>query len=138
MKRTLRTVCSKDSLKEIRSFIRGLIEGVGFDKNEINKIVLAADEACANAIIHGNNCDARRELRVDLSVTETKLIIEIFDIGEKDFDQLKFIQKDIEELVKEKSKGKMGLKLMNSIMDEVLYRKINDTHYCVLIKKLNE
>lgn len=136
MRKTLRTVCTKESLKEVRAFIRANITDLGFDKKTQGNMVLAIDEACANAIIHGNNCDSRKELRVDISVTDTKLIIEIFDIGEKDFDQLEYVQRNIEELVREKSKGGMGLKLMNKIMDEVLYKKIDDTHYCVLIKKL--
>lgn len=138
MKKTLRTVCAKESLKDIRSFIRKSLEKIDFDAKTKSNMVLAVDEASANAIIHGNNCDSRREIRIDFTLTDQKIIIEIFDIGEKDFDQLKFIQRDIEELVKEKSKGGMGLKLMNSIMDEVLYKKINDTHYCVLIKNLNQ
>ena len=136
MKKSFTTACSKDKLKDIRSFIKDCIKPLELKDIEKSQIVLAIDEACANAIIHGNDCDEDKRINLDVSVTKKELKVEIYDIGPKDFDQLQYTRKRIKEIIQNKQKGGMGLKLMHAIMDDVFYYSKNDAYICSLTKKL--
>jgi len=123
-------------LSSIRKFISSALEEINLDAKVKGALILAIDEACANAIIHGNNNNENNTLEVECSVVLNQLIITISDIGGTDFSRLQFIEKHIEELVKEKSKGGMGLKLMHTIMDKVEYLKDSGVYKCRMSKNL--
>ena len=55
MNQQLKIACSKKNLGEIRKFISDSLEEVDLDSKTKSALILAIDEACANAIIHGNN-----------------------------------------------------------------------------------
>ncbi len=141
MKYSFKTECSKTQLCEIRKFVANHLEDTNLVSKEKYQIILAIDEACANAIIHGNNCDTSRELQVELELTKEKLGIEIYDVGnyspkEKDFN---WETNDIiKESIRHKKKGGLGLKLMYHIMDKVSYYRRDDdkVNVCSLTKKL--
>lgn len=137
MKKHLEIACSKSNLGEIRAFIKDSLEAVNIENKTKGALILAIDEACANAIIHGNNNDASNVLEVGVDIADKKLIITISDIGGKDFSRLKHIERDIEDLVKAKSKGGMGLKLMHTIMDKVEYVEESGIHKCKMHKNLS-
>lgn len=136
MNKSLKIACSKSNLGSIRSFIKDSLEDVELEKKTKGALVLAIDEACANAIIHGNNNDESNELEVVVEADNNKLSFTISDIGANDFERLKHIEKNIQELVRTKSKGGMGLKLMHTIMDEVLYFEEKGVHKCQMVKNL--
>lgn len=136
MRKKLKIACSKANLSSIRKFISSALEEINLDAKVKGALILAIDEACANAIIHGNNNNENNTLEVECSVVLNQLIITISDIGGTDFSRLQFIEKHIEELVKEKSKGGMGLKLMHTIMDKVEYLKDSGVYKCRMSKNL--
>jgi serine/threonine-protein kinase RsbW len=62
MEDKLRVSCSIDNLKEIRSFVNKRLQELSVSELEINMIVLAVDEICANIIIHSNKSDINQHL----------------------------------------------------------------------------
>ena len=54
---------------------------------------------------------------------------EIFDIN-------RFHEPDIDNLVHEKRKGGLGIRLVKSIMDEVIYTTLNGRNVCRLTKTI--
>jgi serine/threonine-protein kinase RsbW len=94
---------------------------------------LAVDEASANAIIHGNNCNEELSIVVELYFQDAKLTVRIFDIGDFAFDE-KLMDRNIETLLRERAKGGLGLRLIHALMDDVRFFHEGDTHVCTLTK----
>jgi serine/threonine-protein kinase RsbW len=102
-------------------------------------VVLAIDEAVANAIIHGNNNDATKRLELDLDINDKRIFIEINDVGlfDKELREQK-IQKDLKDIIKDKQKGGLGLKLIYSIMDIVNFYTIENKSYLMMVKLIEQ
>lgn len=135
MKVNLTTVCSTNVQEEIRAFLNRYFKDTSLSDSEINQLILAIDEAVANAIIHGNKSDASKSISIDIDFTEKRIVIEIGDIGL--FDEAlreEKVSKDIKDIIKEKQKGGLGLKLIYSIMDVVCFYTKDNKSYCLLIK----
>lgn len=138
MKANLTTICSIDTQEDIRAFLNKFFKGVdGLTDQKRNQIVLAVDEAIANAIIHGNDSDTEKSIQMDIDVNEKRIHIEISDIGL--FDEItKNDKKDkaLKDVIKEKQRGGLGLKLIYSIMDVVCFYTQNNKSYCLMVKLL--
>lgn len=139
MKANLTTICSIDTQEEIRAFLNKFFAGVDdLTEQKRNQVVLAVDEAIANAIIHGNDSDTEKSIQIDLDVNKKRIHIEISDIGL--FDEIMNNDKkdkDLKTVIKEKQKGGLGLKLIYSIMDVVCFYTQNNKSYCLMVKLLN-
>lgn len=136
MKTNFTTICSRDKLSEIRAFLHSVLATLNISDSLKNEIIVAVDEACANAMIHGNNCDINKSLQLDVNVIGNKLHVEISDIGDTDIPAREYHLKDIDVLIKERRKGGLGLKLIYSIMDEVNYFTRDSRNICALTKNL--
>ena len=136
MKANLTTVCSSEVQGEIREFLNRYISQLSISESEQNQIVLAIDEAIANAIIHGNKSDVTRSLVLDLDISDKRLVAELSDIGlfnpREEGDEKK--SKDLSEVIKDRQKGGLGLKLIYSIMDVVCFYTTKDKSFCLLVK----
>jgi len=135
MNHKLRIACTKESLKEIRRFVTKTLTDLHLPEIEVNMLVLAVDEICANRIIHSNNCDENLHLNLLISETCDGLTFEISDQGAP-FDHTQYSEPDINQLVKEKKKGGLGLMLVNRIMDSIEVFKEKDLTVYRLFKKL--
>lgn len=125
---------NKENLKEIRSFVRGQLKHVNAADADKEQVVLAIDEACVNAIVHGNNNDNDSFFDVELELTSEKICVRIYDNGKGTASYQACMEKGIEQLINEKSKGGMGLKLIYSVMDEVNFYEKDNKHVCSLVK----
>jgi serine/threonine-protein kinase RsbW len=67
----------KESLAEIRGFIRTLAEGAGLSDQSTDDLVLAVSEACANAVLHSGS----RSLEVEWRLGAEQVQVEIRDQG---------------------------------------------------------
>lgn len=139
MKANLTTVCSSDSQSEVRAFLNSFLESAAISDSERNQIVLAVDEAVANAILHGNDEDTRRTIQLDMEADEKRFLVEMSDIGL--FDEITKQDKkdkDLKTIIKEKQKGGLGLKLIYSIMDVVCFYTKDNKSYCRLVKLIRQ
>lgn len=138
MKANLTTICNIDTQEEIRAFLNKFFRGVGeLNDQKRNQVVLAVDEAIANAIIHGNDNDSEKTIQLDIDVNDKRIHIEISDIGL--FDEIMNNDKrdkDLKSVIKDKQKGGLGLKLIYSIMDVVCFYTQNNKSYCLMVKLL--
>lgn len=131
-----KTSCSKEKLREIRKFVIGVLEEYGLSDVDINKLVLAVDEICANLIIHSHNCNAEEfiELRIKIKKGEG-ITFEITDQG-IGFNASNYAEPDLKDIVKQKKKGGVGLLLVKRIMDNIEFKSENSHNTCRLYKKL--
>ncbi len=123
-------------MKGIREFIRNSLKDQNVPEIEMSAIVLALDEMCSNLMIHAHHCnpDHLLELHVDVP-TRGKFIFEIIDDGSV-FDINEFHEPELDNLVHQKRKGGLGIRLVKAIMDNVEYLKRNDKNVCRLTKQL--
>ena len=130
------TPCSTDNLRDIRTFVSTHLVNTQLTDKEKYQIVLAIDEACANAIIHGNQCDCSRNLRLELEIRQDQIKIDIFDIGNYRPNEMSWNGRTIDDSIRDKRKGGLGQRLMYCIMDKVRYYNRGEVNVCSLTKKL--
>jgi serine/threonine-protein kinase RsbW len=103
---------------------------------EINMMVLAVDEICANLIIHSNNSNQDQHLELTIKDESQGIIFEIMDKGAP-FDVSAYEIPEIDDLVKTKRKGGLGLMLVKRIMDQIEFRKEKDFNVLRMFKKVS-
>jgi len=129
--------CSLENLKGMRDFIRKSLRRHVASDVELNEIILALDEMCSNLMIHAHQCNPDHHLEMNIDVPqEGKVVFEIMDDGQM-FDINRFHQPELGNLIHEKRKGGLGIRLVKSIMDEVQYTTRGGKNVCRLSKKGN-
>lgn len=114
----IKVSCARSSLALIREYIESSLEKLPVSNIIRNQIVLAVDEASANCIIHGNNCDESRSIEVFLTFVQNEIRVEIFDSAPPYLLQ-NHQTTSIQEKIKCSAKGGLGISLILKIMDEV-------------------
>ena len=137
MKHSIKVPCLKDNLSKIRSFVSEVLHHFDLTEVEINNMVLAVDEVCANLIIHSYKCNPDEEIEVDITTeTNHKIVFDILDRGEG-FDIRNHKEPVIEDIIKSKRKGGVGLMLVKKIMDEIDFVPTKTYSIVRLTKKLS-
>lgn len=128
--------CSLQNLKGIRDFVRKSLRTHVASEVVLNEIILALDEMCSNLMIHAHHCNPDHFLELTIDVPQKgMLVFEITDDGEM-FDINQFHEPAIDNLVHEKRKGGLGIRLVKSIMDDVQYLTRNGRFVCRLSKQI--
>lgn len=129
--------CKTDNLKNIRSFVEDTLVSYQLNQEDIDLIVLAIDEICANLIIHSNgeNEEETISLSIELKIKPSGIEFEITDSGHY-FDYSSYVEPSLDDLISEKRQGGMGMMLVRKIMDKIEYIKDQQTNKCRLFKNL--
>ena len=135
---TLQVPSSTENLALIREFVTSIGRQATLSEEEINKLELAVDEACANVIEHAYGHDITKDVSVRATFDDEKLKISVIDEG-RGFDPGKVNQKSVDELIHERRSGGLGIRLIKTLMDEVSYEiepgEKNELHMTKSIKK---
>ena len=135
MKYYYKIPCKKDHLKDIRSFVWKALVNHGLSEMDISTMVLAIDEICANLIIHSHQCDPAEFIKININVIKNEGIeFSIYDHG-TGFDISKYDEPSIDDLIKTKRKGGIGLILVKKIMDKIEFITESGFNVCKLYKK---
>jgi serine/threonine-protein kinase RsbW len=128
--------CKIDNLREVRDFVRDTLKHHGISEIEVSEMVLALDEMCSNLMIHAHHCNPDDLVEIKINIQKGRpVIFEIYDDGTV-FDINTFTEPSINEIVNEKRKGGLGIRLVKSIMDQVEYLRGKDKNVCRLTKKV--
>lgn len=92
---------------------------------------LVLTEAMANAILHANEENPEKEIRITISILDQNLSIRVYDEGEG-FDISTLPPPDFPSL----DEHGRGIYIIRSLMDKVTYRKSNGGHVLEMIKSL--
>jgi serine/threonine-protein kinase RsbW len=117
---TLQVPSSTRNLSMIRDFVTRVAEQSGLDEQQRSQLEMAVDEACANVIEHAYGEDVSREVVVRATFGDEGVEIRVIDTG-KGFDPGAVSAKEVEQLVAERRRGGLGLRLMKALVDEVHY-----------------
>ena len=103
----------------------------GFDEDEIQFIILAVDEACANVIRHAYNNRTDGPIALACTTSDNRIEFRLLDHGKSAVEQdLKSRSLD------EVRPGGLGMHLIRSIMDEVHYDSGGDGNKLILAKSM--
>lgn len=128
--------CSIENLKGVRDFIRTTLKNHHVQEIQISEMVLALDEMCSNLMIHAHQCNPDDLFEIHIIVQKNKpVVFELIDDGSV-FDINQFAEPELGNLVHEKRKGGLGIRLVKSIMDKVEYQQRSGKNICRLIKKV--
>jgi serine/threonine-protein kinase RsbW len=129
--------CSIENLKGVRDFIRVSLKEHGVPDLEISEVVLALDEMCSNLMIHAHHCNANDLFELHIKVEHNDpVIFEIIDDGTV-FDINEFSEPGLDNIIHEKRKGGLGIRLVKTIMDKVEYQKRSGKNVCRLTKTVH-
>ena len=102
----------------MRKFVTNVLHEHHVSDIETNMMVLAVDEVCANIIIHGHPSDGDDFVKINIDFTQEGIWFEIVDTGAA-FDIMKHNDPLIDDLIKNKQKGGLGIMLVKKIMDKI-------------------
>lgn len=137
MRYNYRTYCSKENLKKIRTFVADTLAHTDFNEIEINQIVLAVDEICANLVIHSQQCNVQQAIELNIYIETESLLFEIIDFDSpSNFNFQNYQQPDLALIKATGRKGGMGLMLVSSIMDHVEVLQKDNNRIWHLEKKM--
>src|ERR1051325_646640 len=132
---------STENLSMIREFVVGIGQRAGFSDSEVAKLVLAVDEACANVIEHAYGSDTTREVTVKATMDGEAVEIKIVDTG-RCFEPGQVEQDNLEQLISKRKSGGLGMRLIQSCVDELQYQIIpgqkNELRMVKRLKKKKE
>ncbi|TAE61485.1 MAG: ATP-binding protein [Bacteroidetes bacterium] len=135
MKSYLRVRCSKEYLATIRDFVRDRLDEMKIEDVASHQIVLAVDECCANCMIHQHQCDGYSTLEITVYRQGDKVYTEVRD-NMPAFPLDSYQPREIDQIVKDRAKGGLGINLIRKIMDEVKVEEQKGYYAYVLIKKI--
>lgn len=136
MRYTYRVGCSPENLRGIRDFVRRSLRNHSVSDLDISELVLAMDEMCSNLMIHAHECkpDDMFELHI-MAEKNHPVVFEIIDDGSV-FDINTFHEPELDNIIQEKRKGGLGIRLVKSIMDKVEYENKSGSSICRLTKNV--
>ncbi len=127
--------CQKKKLVDIRYFLNDVLKNHLDSEIDINSMVLAVDEVCANLMIHSHQCNPDKCIELFVHIENGEIIFEIRDSG-NGFNITNYKEPSIREIITEKKKGGLGLMLVRRIMDNVEFIKHKNSNIYRLSKKL--
>jgi len=133
---SIRISCLKNNLCRVRKFVEDALKQHAISPIDINRMVLAVDELCANLIIHSHNCNPKEDIEVSVSRKDNQFVFEIKDESAPSFDLLSYKEPDMKEIIADKRAGGIGLILVKKIMDEIQYERSGSSNICRVSKRL--
>jgi len=117
---TIQVPSSTRNLAIIREFIARVAEQAGLSEKALGELELAVDEACTNVIEHAYGHDSTKEVVIRAIFDEEEIRIEVIDTGHG-FEPTQVESLELDELVEKRRTGGLGMRLMQTLMDEVHY-----------------
>jgi serine/threonine-protein kinase RsbW len=134
----LQVPSSTENLALIREFVTTVGKQARMSDDDVSKLELAVDEACANVIEHAYGHDITKEVDVRAVFDEDEVRISVIDSG-RGFDPAKIDEETVEQLVAQRKSGGLGFRLIKTLMDDVSYEIIpgqkNELHMTKKIRK---
>lgn len=133
---SLHVPSSTQNLALIREFVTVVGAQAGLADDDVAKLELAVDEACANVIEHAHFGDITKDVVVRATFDETTLRIEVIDSG-AGFDPSVLPNADLDRLMHERRAGGLGFHVIQKLMDEVSYEIVpGQTNRLRMVKRL--
>jgi serine/threonine-protein kinase RsbW len=120
-------------LDDIRNFVIKIAQKFEFEKDDIDDIEFAVDEACANIIEHAYDGE-KGKIKIKVTCNEEKFSIELHDEG-KEFDPTTKELPDLEKHHEQKKTGGLGIFIMKKLMDNIRHSYKNGAGNYLIMEK---
>jgi len=124
-----------DQLPELAKHIEQLCDKWNLKPALGMSLNLVIEEAVSNIIFYAYTDKERHDIEIDFTLHSSQISITITDDG-KPFDPTQKKDPDTTLTVEKRQIGGLGIYLMNKIMDEVKYKRVNNNNKLTLIKKI--
>ncbi|MBK7378742.1 MAG: ATP-binding protein [Ignavibacteriales bacterium] len=122
-----------NNLITVEEFVNYFGRDLNLSEEKIAHLLLTVTEATTNAIIHGNKCDSKKLVVIDVWVENTSLFISVKDSG-KGFDPSALPDPtETDNLLKDSGRG---VYLMKVYMDEIKFNVTDQGTETLLMLKL--
>lgn len=118
--RSLCLTAELENLAAIRSFVQESAAALGVDQAVISDVVLAADEAVTNVIVHGYQ-GRQGTVEIEVEREAMDVVVHVRD-NAPPFDPTSVSSPDLSRSMEERPLGGLGIYLIRQYMDEVIYR----------------
>ena len=135
MNNSIRISCDKNNLKIVRDFVTDFLSPHHLSAIILNQIILAVDEITANLIIHSNQENNNKHIKLTIKELGDTFLFEIADKGIS-FELDRYVEPDIKDYIRIGKKGGVGIALVKRIMDKVEFSSQGTTNVCRLYKKV--
>ncbi len=135
MRHSIQIYCNRENLANVRKFVTECLKSTHLTDIEVNALVLAVDEVCANVIIHSAQCNDKKTLDVFVDTKNDNITFEVIDRG-SGYDLRNHKMPKLTEIIKTKRKGGVGLMLVQKIMDKIDFIPSNKGNIIRLIKHI--
>lgn len=105
----------------VRDFVSRMLKQAAFPGEDMNKLILAVDEAVTNIIEHGFAPGAEGVIEIEVECANGRFQVVIRDNG-RVFNPESLPELDMKKHLQAGKKKGLGIFLMRQIMDEVRYR----------------
>ena len=137
VKRSLCIASDLGELERLQEAVAEFGEEGNWPPEVLYQVDLALDELFVNIVNYGYSDNARHEVEIDLTSDADALTIEIRDDG-KPFNPLNDApEPDLDAGIEDRPIGGLGIHLVLTMMDEVLYRREENKNHLTLIKRRN-
>ncbi len=122
-----------DLMPEVEEFVIQHARSCGFDEEALNKLALSVAEAISNSIIHGNNLEQDKKVKITVTIDDDFFTVSFKDEGSG------FNLEEVpnptspENILKDHGRG---IHIMKSFVDDVIYNFSDDgTELVLRLKK---
>lgn len=124
-----------ENLYLIREFVEEAAKKAGIAQSEIDKIILSVDEAATNVMKHAYKTTGLGEIIINTETNNNSFSIIITDHGNS-FDADTIKSPDMEDYLRRRKVGGLGVYLIRSLMDNVQYDSVPGKYNKVIMTKL--
>jgi serine/threonine-protein kinase RsbW len=132
---TIRFPVEFDQIERLNRLVRQFGELHEVPSRTLYAVNLAMDELVTNAILYGFEDPKGQELCVSVSVAGSELRGELVDEG-REFNPLEYPTPKLDAPLSDRELGGLGLHLVRSLMDRMLYRREGSKNVLTLMKRV--
>ena len=120
------------SFEELFQFIGDFASSNGLNEKLHFQIDLVVEEMFSNMVKYDHKING--DVQLELTMIDDKVIITFTDFNVKPFDPTKIKHYDISQNLRDRPVGKLGLHIVNQIVDKIEYKYLNNNSIIRLIK----
>ncbi len=124
-----------ENISHVRNFVALHAGECGFSVEDTDEIRLAVDEAYTNIIKHAYRFDESQTVTIKVTCEGDQFKVVIGDHGSR-YDPETYQEPNIEERIKLRKRGGVGVYLIQKLMDHVEYRQNGSLNEIVMTKKI--
>ncbi|MEN9838559.1 MAG: hypothetical protein RL177_38 [Bacteroidota bacterium] len=124
-----------ENISHVRNFVALHAGECGFSVEETDEIRLAVDEAYTNIIKHAYRFDESQTVTIKVTCDGDQFMVVIGDHGSR-YNPETYQEPNIEERIKLRKRGGVGVYLIQKLMDHVEYRQNGSLNEIVMTKKI--